>query len=136
MIFRIVFFISFLSLLIGCKSSPKTEGNLKLPDSFVQFYERFHSDSIFQMNHIIFPLSGDPGSLDTTDSANFHWKKSSWTLHRPITNKEFKKQYTIIDTSIITEYIYHPRGYGLERRFAYMDHDWYLIYYGGMTKLE
>ncbi len=136
MVFRIVLFISFLSSLIGCKSKSNRQIDSKLPNSFSTFYERFHTDSVYQMNHIAFPLSGTPGSLDTVDSENFHWEQSDWQLHRPIEIQEFKKHYTILDTTSITEYIYHPGGYGLERRFAQMSGEWFLIYYGGMSKLK
>jgi len=31
-----------------------------LPDDFKKFYEKFHTDSSYQMKHIIFPLEGIP----------------------------------------------------------------------------
>ena len=137
MIYRVIIFLFSFLLLMGCRSKTKEKTTSKLPNSFLTFYDRFHTDSAFQMNHIVFPLSGTPGSLDTiSDSKHFQWKKANWKLHRPVEIKEFKKHYAIIDSTLITEYIYHPKGYGLERRFAKMNHDWYLIYYGGMSKME
>ena len=136
MIFRIVFFISFLSLLIGCKSKSNRQIDSKLPDSFLKFYEQFHTDSAFQMNHIDFPLSGVPSTFDNLDPTNFQWEENSWELHRPISNEEFKKKFSILDSTSITEYIYHPKQYGLERRFAKIGNEWYLIYCTGMHKIE
>ena len=35
----------------------------RLPEDFVAFYERFLQDSLYQMEHINFPLEGIPDNI-------------------------------------------------------------------------
>ena len=44
------------------------ESIVQLPDEFRDFSKKFHSDSLFQIKHIVFPLSGkkmNPGRMIT-----------------------------------------------------------------------
>src|SRR5687768_18004193 len=55
-----------------------------LPDDFVAFFDRFHADSQFQMDHIIFPLEGLPnstGDSDTVITERFYWQRADWKKH-------------------------------------------------------
>ncbi|NJO68122.1 MAG: DUF4348 domain-containing protein [Bacteroidetes bacterium] len=45
-------------------------------ENFDQFYKRFHTDSIFQMSRIQFPLKGQKINFQGT----FSWKKENWMM--------------------------------------------------------
>lgn len=109
-----------------------------LPADFVAFYDRFHTDSQYQMDHIIFPLEGLPNSgigADTVIPERYFWQRENWKLHNHFTDPsgQFDHWFLVKDPRIIEHYI-NMTGTNLMmlRRFAKLDEDWYLIYYIGM----
>ncbi|MEM1322889.1 MAG: hypothetical protein AAGG75_21670 [Bacteroidota bacterium] len=117
-------------------AAPPSEG---LKD-FEQFYQQFHSDSTYQLAHILFPLEGIPPSADslTLVQGGFRWQANEWTLHREFDDMdgEFVRDLRVLSEDMILEQIQHNSGqYGMERRFARFDDGWYLIYYAAMNKL-
>lgn len=108
-------------------------------EEFVTFYNTFSSDSIFQMEHITFPLEGTRPQEDSTDVVpdDFRWTQDNWKLHRPFDdgNKTFVRQFENGPGNIIIEYIADKSGqYTMERRFAKLSAGWHLIYYRKMGK--
>lgn len=138
---RIIHLIIMFGLIsfMACKNEkPKVEApqGTSLPDDFQTFYDNFHTDSVFQMSHIIFPLQGQPSLTDSSAYIpdNFTWSKEKWVMHRPFDNGggEFKRSF-INFNNIITEEIADRSGqFTMIRRFSKMDADWYLIYYKEM----
>lgn len=126
-------------LLLSCQEKPSESSDSGGFDEFESFYEIFHQDSLFQLEHIIFPLQGMPTSIgdNPEDISNFKWQKSDWLMHRPIDpDGEFKQVLTPIDEALIIEKIVHQSGsYAMERRFAKLGDDWYLIYYAGLNRM-
>lgn len=109
-----------------------------IPASFVKFYDDFHKDSIYQIEHIIFPLDGKPQMMDSMIN-NYQWQKSDWAMHNDMTTEqsEFSQSFEIVDPTIIEEYIIHQTaGFGIFRRFSLIGGEWYLIYYIGMNPPE
>ena len=114
MMSRFVMPVLCFFILVGCnKLNPKTDENSSNATSltgiadFDNFYYRFHSDSIFQINHVQFPLQGIPsnaGELEI-DETTFRWKKEDWVHHNLLTNPSFESNFQILDESLITEYI-------------------------------
>lgn len=125
-------------ILFSCGSSPaqEEEGN-ELPSDFKTFYKKFHSDSTFQMDRIVFPLQGRPeGAKKGKSYPDFRWKKDEWELHRKLDDlsNSFRKIYSV-DSSYITEMIYHKTGiFNIERRFSKIGGQWYLVYYAAVAK--
>lgn len=137
-IFKISIFI-LATVFIYPACGGKTEN--KLPADFEEFYERFHNDSSYQMDHIIFPLAGMPGGLNEESQMDdsFRWHPEFWEIHRPMLDEEneFVQQLTILDEYTIVEIIrYKKTRFGMERRFAKMGDEWYLIYYVGMNLMN
>ncbi len=102
---------------------PKSENVVEIPETFPPFYEAFHTDSLYQVTHIQWPLS------QQSDGAP--WTLSEWELHKPFDNSsgEFTRDLDNF-AGMITETIRHKQGYFyLIRRFAEMDGEWRLIYY-------
>ncbi|MFK7933799.1 MAG: hypothetical protein AB8G22_09825 [Saprospiraceae bacterium] len=107
---------------------------------FEAFYDRFHLDSLYQMEHITFPLEGIPAQADSatlTDNA-FRWQKDEWRMHRPFNryDNNFQREFLPVGKTMIVEKITDAKtGFSMTRRFAKLDENWYLIYYAGMNML-
>ena len=105
----------------------------ELPADFIAFYRAFHSDSTFQTDHITFPLPGmgrDTAGRDST----IYWSQQNWILHNPVVPDDFwKVDFTMPLNNTVVEYIHSANGaYWMERRFAKMSGEWYLIYYSDL----
>lgn len=103
-----------------------------LPEDFHIFYDKYHTDSTFQMNRTFFPLEGLAISADTTKIAEkVFWQQGQWKLHKPFDSQSgtFQRVFTNIG-GIITESISANEGmFTLEKRYAKLSGDWHLIYY-------
>jgi hypothetical protein len=132
-ILLIVFTTILLS--IGCQSGNKEAAkdtvNESLPEDFKHFYTKFHQDSQFQLDHILFPFKSR--KYETKDAfITLEWNAETWKIHHPFGASEegFTREFTIADEKYITEIIYlKAGGFGLERRFAFIDTAWYLVMY-------
>jgi hypothetical protein len=111
---------------------PEDNKALSLPEDFHDFYNKYHTDSTFQMSRTIFPLKGIAKSSDTSKIAeNILWQKDEWRLHKPFDNQggTFERTFTNIN-GLITETISANGGlFTLEKRYAKLGGDWHLIYY-------
>jgi len=111
----------------------------KLTNGFIQFYDRFHSDSVYQMEHIVFPLEGIPAGLeDGIIPENFTWQKEGWKIHKLFDGSDGKYVQTLdeVGNALVIDQIKDVAGdYGMQRRFAKMGDEWFLIYYAGINAL-
>lgn len=124
-------------LVCACKgrTPPASEG---LPVDFQVFYELFHRDSAYQMEHIIFPLEGLPdyADFDIIGDKTFYWPEDVWEIHRKFDkeNPDFRQEITVLaDNMIMERFINTKTPIMLERRFSKMGDEWYLIYYAGLN---
>jgi len=137
-----------LVLFLACKnqnqdtaSSANTDTEAPaLPAGFSEFYQKFHSDSLYQVEHIVFPLEGLPNNADssTVASKNFHWTPENWRMQHPFDFQvsEYKREIVPLTESIVMERIVHQSGqFGMVRRFAVVGGEWHLIYYAGVNRL-
>lgn len=132
-------------LLLACKNQPSentaampTEADL--PAGFSDFYQQFHQDSAFQIDHIIFPLEGlpDNADLETIQSGAFRWQKENWAFMRPVDYQmsEYRRDFIPLTKEMVLEQITHKSGqFGMVRRFAVISGEWHLIYYAGVNRL-
>lgn len=138
--------LSFL-ILFSCEnanqsSSPASvnTGTSELPEGFADFYQKFHSDSLYQVEHIVFPLEGLPDHADSTIMADnsFRWQAEDWRMQRQFDFEmsEFRRQLVPVNDMMVVERIIHQGGeLGMVRRFARLDGEWHLIYYTGLNRL-
>ncbi len=128
-----------LMVLAACKEKKASEPANGLPEDFVQFYEKFHSDSAYQMAHIQFPLPGLPSGVteeNKGDFESFHWQRKDWVLHKPFKNpdNQFERTFDVISEDIIIETIQvKSTDIKMVRRFAKLSGDWFLIYYRNLN---
>lgn len=111
-----------------------------LPEGFAAFYQKFHSDSLFQMEHIVFPLEGLPDNADSTliTTNDFRWQAEEWRMQRQFDFEmsEFKRDIVPLNDRMVLERIVHQGGeFGVVRRFAIVGGEWHLIYYAGLNRL-
>lgn len=139
-----------LCCLSACKQKNSTtthtnsvfDKDSAVPVDFMDFYMKFHQDSMFQINHIQFPLDGMPAmalELPQDSLNNFVWSEQSWVAHKPFSGNEsdYLKEFRVISPNLISEFIIEKQmGYGMERRFSKLGNKWYLIYYMDMNKME
>ena len=91
------------------------------PENFNSFYNRFHSDSLFQISRVKFPLA---------NSEKADIEKNNWIMHRSTINNidtsMFKTKITKTD-NYYKEVIYiEGGGFYLERVFKRINGKWYL----------
>lgn len=130
--------IMLMMQAISCKRSAATAGS---GGDFETFYERFHQDSLYQMEHIAFPISGMPSFTDEESAAdpNFRWTPENWKLHKPFNFKdsEFKQSFRVIGSNVVEETILHQQGqFGMVRRFGLVSGEWNLIYFADMNPVK
>lgn len=137
------------ALFVSCKqnksAAPQVESvttsDTQLPADFNAFYEKFHTDSLYQMAHIPWPLQGD--TAEQVDSTHYqkktiNWEKDSWIMHRTVdySSGDYKRQVQMLGDGIVIEFItITAGGYGIERRFAKQpDGEWNMIFYSDMQE--
>lgn len=135
-----------LPFLFACKNNPSPPATApdaeatELPAGFSEFYQQFHNDSLFQIEHIVFPLEGLPNNADSAIVAakTFRWTPETWRMQRQFDFQvsEYKREIVPLTESIVMERILHQSGdFGMVRRFAIVGGDWHLIYYAGVNRL-
>ncbi len=126
-------------IVTSCRNNTVEQNSVDASD-FNAFYERFLSDSLFQIEHIHFPLEGIPDNADSSDVAGgkFRWQREDWKMHRKFDPKStgFSVRMEPFGDNIVIERITHESGrYGMLRRYAKTDKEWRLIYYAGLNSL-
>jgi len=107
-----------------------------VPANFFEFYQRFHSDSLFQMDHIQFPLSGVPTMDSSADPENYKWTKANWRMQKmPELSEDTKRTFANLGFVII-ERLTIGGVMGTERRFLPVGDSYELIYYAGMQRVR
>jgi len=125
---------SFILLLfLACKPKVQQDESavsevevVELDREFVDFFEMFHEDSLFQLAHIKFPLA-----RSKQDSIQVPWTKENWVMHRPFSDfgGKFKRDFTVMGKLVIENIIDANGFFSMERRFAKLIDGWTLIYY-------
>ena len=106
----------------------------EIPKDFITFYTQFHKDSLFQIEHITFPLEGLPPNIHTltTPLQDFHWVKDNWQMHNLPDEKniDMEKKWVKLGEKVIVEMIQlNETKMAMQRRFAKTSMGWVLTYY-------
>lgn len=130
--FKSILALVLLATLISCKENGPKESmdaeandvlNVEIPEDFVEFYNKFHSDSTFQINHIIFPLA--------KKSDGSKWQKKTWKIHKAFNDQNGAYQRSFDNfNGIIFETIVEKTGaYKIVKRYSKTNDSYNLIYY-------
>ena len=117
--------------------TPSSMNNSEVSNDFAAFLEEFLQDSLFQMEHTLFPLEGIPDNAEASEmDGRFRWQKKDWRMHRPWSaqSSSFDSEFKRLSSDLVVEKIvHHGSGYAMLRRFARLDGEWMLIYYAGLN---
>jgi len=142
-------FVGFclIFVVLKCKSNPiittdnttsteekKIEESVftdNLPSSFMDFYERFHNEESYQMEHILFPLKGQQQDGNTMEVTAVKWEEDQWVLHKPFNSHggTFKREYSNFNGIIIEDISDSSGTFSMQRRYSQISGEWNLIYY-------
>lgn len=121
--------------LLSCKQANNDttsldENIVEIPEDFVSFYEQFHTDSVYQMDHIVFPLA------EKVDGSK--WQKDAWQIHKPFNSQDGNFERMLDNfAGIITETILEKNGsFLITRRFSKIGDEYQLIFYSLENRLE
>lgn len=128
-----------LSTLAACRGSESESAGKslspeqlsKFSTEFASFYERFHADSSFQVEHIAWPLDGNLQQNDAGAMVDVRWQSEDWSMHKPLDlGDSYVQEVDNSQPDLVVERIKTAEGaYLIERRFAKLGDDWWLIYY-------
>lgn len=117
-------FITILLLTIGCQKKENTYF-----EDFSEFNKKFHSDSIFQMERIKFPINGE---LITRNGIE-KWNKANWKILKKPFGAEVLSgldHETSLEDDSAVEKISLPDGsLSYETKFEIKDNKWFLVYF-------
>jgi hypothetical protein len=110
----------------------KPKGMVKIqgspPEEFPVFYERFHSDSAFQMSRIIFPLQG----LRQFGMEEIPWTADNWELMRTriyeVDTTQFKTKVKLKKKYFEQTLWIEGTQFSSKRRFELLGNRWFLVY--------
>lgn len=109
-------------ILTSCIKSQTIES-----ESFTDFNNKFHSDSIFQMSRIKFPINGKLYKKDIEEN----WNMNNWTmLGKPVGEylfKQFKQETITRDDSVEEKISYAKIGFYYYVKFELIKNKWYLV---------
>ena len=138
---NIIVLLIVIFTLMQCKNNGNNNSNItktselqqeELPKDFVGFFTKFHSDSVFQLNHISFPLDGFIRSPESDSMIPYKWRKNKWKLHNKFDNYDniFTRKFYIFDENTVIEKITGIDSlFQMQRRFVKMHNGWNLIHY-------
>jgi len=135
--------VSFILLIIACDSNePSANSGIgeNLPEDFLEFYDRFHQDADFQLEHIEFPLPGLPAyaDIDSLQNRPFFWEKEDWVIHRAMDEESsgFRREIFMMGETLVIEYMKNNYNYRIQRRFSKRNGTWKLSYYEDVNQLK
>lgn len=129
---RIGTYIVICTLLaVVFSTSCKNQSAKSIGESFENFYSRFHSDSIFQLERIRFPLPGINTDEMAMDDTIYYWEVENWEMHHDMNldTTDFIVEKNISDSLAIEKIYQENSGFMIERTFKKLDGRWYLVYY-------
>ena len=136
--FTIICFFSISFLTISCKKQSSIPESDNTPEDlsvgmsdFEAFYDRFHVDSAFQMEHTIWPLQGNYQQTEQGELVDVKWTPEDWILHQPMNlGNDFVREIEVLSDGFLIETIRAKAGnYSIVRRFSKLGDEWNLIYY-------
>ncbi|MBO9583842.1 MAG: hypothetical protein J7574_06755 [Flavobacterium sp.] len=106
----------------------------ELPENFDEFNIKFHSDSLFQVSRVDFPIEGK----HIAGFEQYNWTRKNWQFQAvPVAEKSEIEEYqhSLVKTdTLITERFWIPNsGFEVERQFKLIHNKWFLIYYNDIN---
>lgn len=134
---QLFLFISLCIFYVSCKPTASESAPIEdlystdIPNSFMDFLEKFSQDSLYQLDHILFPLQGVSAEYP---NQKHQWTRENWTTHQSFSdhNGTFSRSFKNLNGIIIENTSAVGTSFNMERRFSKMGDQWTLIYYNEM----
>lgn len=138
---RLLMLSLFAFTIVQCKKKIQVQAPSvvqQIDPSFNDFYFKFHADSIFQFEHIHFPLEGLPDFADSTyfTGKKYYYTPAKWRMHKPyLIEKGWNRNVSTQLEGVVVEKLIDPvNRVAIERRFIRRNNDWFLFYYAGLNR--
>ncbi|MEM9829520.1 MAG: hypothetical protein AAF944_02725 [Bacteroidota bacterium] len=114
-----------LTLMASCRSAKIG----KAAEDFTSFYQRFLTDSTFQMKRVKFPLPGKVVTADIQDSI-YQWTPNTWIMLQEFDlDPAFYERNLQVTDTLATDEIYTPNaGFYFKMVFEPTKRKWFLVY--------
>jgi hypothetical protein len=147
---RLLYILICCVAIVGCKSTSTTkktptDGNSSATtavapkkkskvENFDKFYDRFHTDSTFQLSRIKFPLQGGYHTLDNSSK----WTPQNWHMMKTrvydVDKNKYRATYSKTETTFTQKVWIDSAGLFTECRFELIDGKWFLVYMNDENK--
>ena len=109
----------------ACRSTRPSTAN----ESFDTFYDRFMTDSAFQMQRTRFPLPGQKFTAEVEDST-YQWTPTNWRmLSEPrLDTTYFQRSLAVSDTLATDEISGKSTGFYFKMVYRPLRRKWHLVY--------
>ncbi|CAM3431930.1 hypothetical protein [Flavobacterium chungbukense] len=138
---------AFCIFFLSCNKNKVEESNLdsqtknsfeskktETAENFEEFNKKFHSDSIFQVSRVDFPIEGK----HVSGFEQYNWTRKNWEfLAIPVAEKteigEYEHSLIKTDSLIIERFWIPDSGFEVERQFKLINNKWFLISYNDIN---
>lgn len=101
-----------------------------LPKEFIEFYEKFISDSNFQKEHINFPILAVIAECDSTiDLTNKNWENYTWDFRKDFNNPNDSNLIYLTKDRFYFENTRKEVGLLFQIGFEKINEKWFLTFY-------
>lgn len=102
-------------------------------EDFDKFYDRFLTDSAFQMSRIQFPLPGiNTAAMEDGEETDtvYYWTKDEWVmLQKPeLESSQYKRELSVTDTLATDEIFLDNAGFYFKTVYKPINRKWHLVY--------
>lgn len=112
----------------GTQTESTTAKKKSSVEDFDKFYNRFHTDSLFQISRVKFPIDGFCVSSDTVAK----WSTQNWLMMRTriydVDTTKYKISYNKTDKTFTERVWIENAGLVTECRFELIGGKWWLVY--------
>ena len=129
----VLLFILIVQIIACADTHPTIDKNGR--ENFLSFYEKFGTDSLFQMRRIEFPMIGsNPNGSDE----RFFWTEENWVLQRKIdeSNEDIQIQPILDMGDLVRVRLVIQQKFMVENLYSLINDKWFLTEYSGLHDIE
>ena len=129
----VLLFVLILPIIACTDTHPTIDKNGR--ENFLSFYEKFGTDSLFQMRRIEFPMIGtNPNGSDE----RFFWTEENWVLQRKIdeNNEDIQIQPILDMGDLVRVRLVIQQKFMVENLYSLINDKWFLTEYSGLHDIE
>ena len=119
-----------VAVMLSCRTSKHAAAEPPgiLHENFDRFYDRFHSDTVFQLSRVRFPLGG----YRADGMEEVKWSRDNWPYMRTriydVDTTIYKISYKKTENEFVQKVWLENSGFSSESRFRLIKNKWFLVY--------